>query len=230
MELYVCADPATNKWIPLTPAMLAGGGGGGGGGGTADSTAANQVTQIARETEIRDRLPAAGAASQATLAELNAAMGAQADASAPTNSGAFSLIAFVKRISGILNTITNQLPASLGAKTSAASLSVTQDTDSTLRVRTFQPTLATGSAITLAAGVSSAAQAVAAGTVIRFGNSFSAPITIEFGASSVVAGASSLIEVMPGTAEPFTVPVGATYFAGYCAQAATLKWIAGTGS
>ncbi len=49
------------------PAAGTGGGGGGGGG---DASAANQATQIGLETAIRDRLPAAGAASQATLVEV----------------------------------------------------------------------------------------------------------------------------------------------------------------
>jgi hypothetical protein len=209
----------------------AGTGGGGGGGGTADSTAANQVTQIARETEIRDRLPAAGAASQATLAELNAAMGAQADAQATDDTGSFSLLARIKRLSDLVKQTVNRLPASTGAKSSAGSLSVTQDTDSTWRTRAFQPTLATGGSLPLVAATTSAAQAVTAGTVIRYGNSTSAPIIIEFGTSSgVVATANGAIEIMPGTSEAIMVPSGATYFAAYCAQAATLKWIVGTGS
>jgi hypothetical protein len=235
-------DMSSGEMRELRTTDLAGGGGGGGSGG--DASAANQVAQTARldalvaQTDgveaalqsIDGKLPAAGAASQATLAELNAAMGAQADAQAPTNSGAFSLIAFIKRISGILSTITNQLPANPGAKTAAASLSVTQDTDSTWRTRAFQPTLATGGSLPLAAATTSAAQAVSAGSVIRFGNSGSTPISVEFGSSGVVATANSAIEIMPGTSEAIMVPSGATHFAGYCAQASTLRWIVGTGS
>jgi hypothetical protein len=211
--------------------MLAGGGGGGGGGGTADSTAANQVTQIARETEIRDRLPAAGAASQATLAELNAAMGAQADAQATSDSGAFSLLAMFKRSLAKLTTIGDRLPASLGVKTAAASLSVAPASDGEFITRAFKPfSSSTGSAVTLAAGVSSGVQSVAAGTVVRFGNSGSAAVTIEFGTSSVVATANSLIEIMPGTSEAIMAPTGTTHFAAYCGQATVLKWVAGTGA
>jgi len=65
-------DTDTNKLVPL-------GGPGGAipvtglsGGGSGDASAANQVAQIALETAIRDRLPSAGASSEATLAALNA--------------------------------------------------------------------------------------------------------------------------------------------------------------
>lgn len=51
------ADPSVpGGWRPATAADFAGAAGGG---GTGDASAANQATQITRETEIRDRLPAA---------------------------------------------------------------------------------------------------------------------------------------------------------------------------
>ena len=51
------ADPSVpGGWRPATAADFAGAAPGGGSG---DASAANQATQITRETEIRDRLPAA---------------------------------------------------------------------------------------------------------------------------------------------------------------------------
>ena len=51
------ADPSVpGGWRPATAADFAGASPGGGSG---DASAANQATQITRETEIRDRLPAA---------------------------------------------------------------------------------------------------------------------------------------------------------------------------
>lgn len=199
---------------------LATSGGGGGGGGTADSTAANQATQIGHEAAIRT-------ASEAT----STAIGSQADAVATDDIGSASLIARVKRLTQRISTMIGQIPPSRGALVASQSMSVTQDTDSTWRTRAYQPTLGTGGALALTAATTSAAQAVTAGTVIRYGNSTSAPIIIEFGTSSgVVATANGAIEIMPGTSEAIMVPSGATYFAAYCAQAATLKWIVGTGS
>lgn len=203
-------DPATDRWVPMTAAMLGGTGGGGGGGG--DASAANQAAQIT----------AANA--------LNTAFGAQADAMAATDTGAFSFVALVKRMAQHLQNQNNRLPASLGAKTSALSLSVTPDSETTWRTRAFQPTAGTGAAVPLTAATSSPVQAAAAGTVIRFGNSGGAPIALEFGTSSVVATANSLVEILPGTSEAITVPAGATHFAAFCASAATLKWVAGTGA
>lgn len=199
-------DPATQRWVPMT--QPAGGGGGGGG----DASAANQATQIA----------AANA--------LNTVVGAQADAAAVDDTGAASLIGRIKRLTQRVSSLIAQLPASLGAKTAAASLSVTQDTDSTWRTRAFQPALGTGGALALTAATSSAAQAAAAGSVIRFGNSGGSPINIEFGGSGVVATANSVVEIMPGTSEAITAPNGATHFAAFSTAAATLKWVAGTGA
>lgn len=196
-------DPATGL-----PAFPSGGSGGGGG----DASAANQVTQITAANT------------------LNTAFGAQADAIATTDGGVWSVVSLIKRCNQHLQNLMNRLPTTVGAKTSALSLSVTQDSESTWRTRAFQPTTGTGGALALTAATSSAAQAVAAGTVVRFGNSGGAPITIEFGGSGVVATANSVIEILPGTSEAIMVPVGATHFAAFCASAATLKWITGTGA
>jgi len=157
-------DTSTNQWRALTEDDVGGAGGGGGGGG--DASAANQATQIAAATA------------------LNTAFGAQADATAADDIGAASLMARIKRISVFLSSIQSRLPTNIGARASAASLSVTQDTDTTWRTRAFQPTTGTGGALALTAA----------------------------------------------TSEALMVPSAATHFAAFCASAATLKWITGTGS
>jgi hypothetical protein len=197
---------------------------------------ANNNTQTAG-LYVPGRAPAADSApvvlsaeDSAALTGLNTAVGAQADAAAADDTGPASMLGRIKRMTQRLSTLIAQLPASLGSKTAAASLSVTQDTDTTWRTRAFWPITGTGAALALTAATSSAAQAVATGTVIRFGNSGGAPITIEFGAAGVVATANSLVEILPGTSEAIMMPAGATHFAAFCASAATLKWITGTGA
>lgn len=61
-------------------------------------------------------------------ADLSAALGAAADASASTDTGTFSLIALIKRL---LAKFTSQLPASLGQKAMAASMAVVVANDQT---------------------------------------------------------------------------------------------------
>lgn len=84
-------DAVAGMWRPAEPGDFAGGGGGGGGSG--DASAANQTTQITRETEIRDRL------------------GATTDAAATTDTGTFSLLAFVKRALQNWTTLLARIPA-----------------------------------------------------------------------------------------------------------------------
>ncbi len=64
-------------------------------GGSADSTAANQITQIARATEVRDSI------------------GLPADAVASTDAGTFSLIALMKRSLGQWTSLISLLPTAL---------------------------------------------------------------------------------------------------------------------
>ena len=77
---------------------------------------------------------------------------------------------------------------------------------------------------------SSAARAITVGEVIRFSNAGTNPIAVAFGAAGVVAVAATAMDVMPGTAESFTVPAGTTHFAAIMASGSgTLKWTRGTG-
>lgn len=64
--LIHAVDSGGNK-VPVTVAMLSGGGGGGGGGG--DASAANQLTEISRLVEIRNRL--SGSDSDVIFTKLN---------------------------------------------------------------------------------------------------------------------------------------------------------------
>jgi len=125
--------------VNLAGADISAGGGGGGG----DASAANQATQITAanltNTEIgalNETAPASDTASAGVngrlqrvaqnLTSIFGGTGAAADAAASSDTGTFSLIALVKRL---LQKVTAQLPASLGAKTSAASLSVVPASD-----------------------------------------------------------------------------------------------------
>mgnify|MGYP000240406389 CR=1 FL=1 len=105
--------------------------------------------------------PAYGAEGTATLvdathglpvvdAAVEAGVGAPADAAASSDAGTFSLVALVKRLLG-------KLPASLGAKTSAASLSVVLASDQAA----LPPTIRAGSS-TAATAIVTAANGVAA--------------------------------------------------------------------
>lgn len=77
---------------------------------------------------------AATAANQATL---NTAFGQQSDAEAGSASGAFSLMALVKRLGSQLTLMSNKLPASLGTKTAATSLSTTPASDANVSRETY---------------------------------------------------------------------------------------------
>lgn len=86
--------------------LLGGSGDGAGGGG--DASAANQNTQIARETNIRD------------------AIGAAADAAATSDSGSFSLLAFVKRAAANWTTLLARIPALVSGRMPVDGSGVTQ--------------------------------------------------------------------------------------------------------
>lgn len=83
----------------------------GGGGGTGDASASNQTLQIAQETAI------------------NTVLGTTADAAAASDTATATHVSLFKRLLQRIATLITQLPASLGAKTSAASLSVTLASD-----------------------------------------------------------------------------------------------------
>lgn len=90
------------------------------------------ITNTAFTANAGLNLNTSGLALESTgnLAALNTNLGAQNDAAATTDTGTFSLVAFVKR--GLQNwtSLLSRLPSSLGAKSTATSLSTTSATDS----------------------------------------------------------------------------------------------------
>lgn len=87
-------------------------------------------------TLVQPSLPD-NAATAANQVAANNAFGQQSDAAAGNDSGAFSLMAYIKRISSMIVFLRAQLPASLGPKTSALSLSVAPSTDANLSRETY---------------------------------------------------------------------------------------------
>jgi hypothetical protein len=121
----VAFKDANNKMTyvsPTNPLPVTGGGGGGGGGGAVTSIDGGIVT-----------------------------IGAKADTAATDTTSAWSLVSLLKgilgKLSAALAVTVAQLPASLGIKTSAASLSVTPASDAN-----FATTLTSGTAVALTAG------------------------------------------------------------------------------
>lgn len=123
-----------------------------------------------------------------------------------------------------LDGMSAKLPATLGAKAAAAALPTV--------ATPFEPTA--GSTVSHSVSTTAlAAVACTAGSVIRFGNSGALPIGIRFGASDVAAviTAPTSMDIMPGTAEVFTVPPGVTHWSAIMASGSgTLKTTFGVGS
>lgn len=242
-------DVALNRWRSLTTNDLPGAGAGVAG----DASAANQLTQIGLETEIRNRLPVtphaqpltdnqlraaavpvsvgslplpAGAASDSTLTSISTATGGQTSNPAPADGmGDYGLIAGIKR--GLLNwaALLSRLPASLGGKGAAASLPTV--------ATPFEPVA--GSTISYSCSTTAlAAVACTPGTVLRFGVAGSAAIGIRFGNSSAVSAAitaATAMDIMPGTAEAITVPADASHWSAIMSSGTgTLKVTLGAGS
>lgn len=95
----------------------------GGGSGTSDTTEATQLQVKTAVQAINAKIPASPATS-AGQDSTNAAIGAPADAAAAADDSAAGIIALIKRGLTRWATLLGRLPASLGAKTSAASLPV----------------------------------------------------------------------------------------------------------
>lgn len=221
MSTLLIFDVAENGFRPLRTTDLGSGGGGGG-----DASAANQTTQIGIETAIRDRLPAslgakaASASLAVTLAADGAgvqALGAPADASAGTDTGSASMIGLLKRLLSV------KLPTTLGNKAAGAALATVGTP--------FEPI--PGSTVSHSCSTTAlAAVACTAGEVLRFGVAGAAAIGIRFGTSTVAVDitAATAMDIMPGTAEAFTVPAGATHWSAIMASGTgTLKVTRGAG-
>lgn len=169
----VYTDPVTgNRLVPLqcdSDGRLVVSGGVGGGGGSSDTT---EATQQLVKTAVQ---------------AIDADIGAPADAAATTDAGTFSLIALVKRLLG-------KLPASLGIKTSAASLPVVLASDQA--TLTVAPVLTAGghiSATTAASGTGYVAFAAQACKQLTICNGSGVDIGV------TVAGAGVEVPVFAGT-------------------------------
>lgn len=83
-------------------------------------------------------------ANAATLAQQQlqaAALGAPADAVAGSDTATASIIALMKRVATVISSMSAKLPASLGGKTAAQSLSVTPATDANLAKESYTVTI-----------------------------------------------------------------------------------------
>lgn len=139
-ELVTLANGVTiqRTWVDQgdgTHALkVAGSGGGGGGGG--DASAANQVTGNNTLTAISGKLPATlgakatSAALAVSIATDDAQFGAKTTASA-IGAGGSGVIGWLSDAVAQLKALVLQLPASLGIKPAAASLSVAPASDAT---------------------------------------------------------------------------------------------------
>jgi hypothetical protein len=138
--------------------------------------------------------------------------GARAQTVATDDTGTWSLVQLTKRGLQRASSASDSLTALL-----------TQATN-------FRPALGSTQSMSVTA-ISSAAQAVTAGDVIRYSNAGTKPIAIMFGGSGVTAGYATALDIMPGSSEAITVPATATHFAAICntGDSGTLKWTRGTG-
>lgn len=91
----------------------------------------------------------------------------------------------------------------------------------------FQPEATT---TTLAVTTASARVALPAGDTLRLSNAGDVAISVRFGDGTVTA-ATTAMDILPGSAEVFRVPAGATHIAGIVAAGtATLKLTPGSGA
>ena len=171
------------EWVQQVE-IVGGGVGGEVGGGTSDTTEATQLLVKAAVQTIATRTPA----SPATAAGqdlTNTAVGAPADGAAAGDTSAVGIIALLKRGLQRWTALLAVLPASLGAKTSAASLPVVLASDqatvpvaATARTCTGRQTLALTANVvtTLTVPANSVAAAIQAdGNTIRITLSGSDP-------------------------------------------------------
>lgn len=162
------------EWVQQVEIVA--GGVGGGGGGSSDTT---EATQLLVKTAVQN---------------LDADVGAKADAVATTDTGTFSITALIKRGLQRWTSLLAILPASLGAKASAASLPVVLASD--------QATLSVAPVLT-AGGHISATTAVSGTGYTAFGAQACKQVTICNGSGVdigvTVGGAGVEVPVFAGT-------------------------------
>lgn len=110
-------------------------------------------------TDTQLRASAVTIADASTVA-VNTAIGAQADSAATTDTGSFSLLAFIKRTLQNWTTLQAKIPA-VGATTSALSIPVTLSTDGSFVVLTGSQTEAAPATDTASSGINGRLQRIA---------------------------------------------------------------------
>lgn len=145
---------------------------------------------------------------------------------ANADTGSFSLNALVKRALAGLTTLLAQTAKGITTKVAAQSVNPASDADP-FPILVFQPTAAP---TVLAVSTTSVNGALPAGAIIRISNGSSVPVCVAFGNSGIVATNSDM-DVLPGNAECFRPPAGATHIAAIMAQGTTtLKVTPGNGA
>ena len=182
-------------------------------------------TQVQATLYPPGREAAADSFSVALSNEDRASLGATTDAAAAAaGTGDYSLIAGLKR--SLLNwaSLLGRIPASLGSKAASGAFATV--------ATPFEPI--PGSTVSYSCSTTAlSAQACTAGEVLRFGNANSLAIGIRFGDNTVAASitAATAMDIMPGTAETFTVPGSATHWSAIMASGTgTLKTTRGAGA
>jgi hypothetical protein len=184
---------ASGKKAYAVAALAAGTGGGGG-----DASATNQTAQIAQETLINTRLgdvtaPAAGSVNY-RLAALLTAMGSPLQAGATVNSaqsGAWNITNITGSISlptgaaldASVTAMSAKLPATLGIKTSALSMSIAPASDAVFAVTAAQATASNLNAQVQGPGAAAATPVGNPNRIAARGNS-AAPTAVTAGQAS----------------------------------------------
>jgi hypothetical protein len=220
-------DNSDFKWVPMTQPGTSTSGPSGGG----DASAANQIAGNASLTSIGSKV-----ATEATLAAQAARFGALAEAAPATDTASAGLNGRLQRIAQRLTSLIALLPAGLGAKTSAASLSTTPASDAAYVGKPFTPVVVATVSETVAHACSTTALTAVActsGEALRFGNPGSLAIGFMFGPAAVASTITyaTAMDIMPGSVEVFTVPPGVTHYSAIMPSGTgTLKRTRGAGA
>lgn len=153
-------------------------------------------------------------------------IGAGSSAAATADTGTFTINALIKRALAGITTLISLTAKGVTAKAAAQSVNPASDADP-FPILVFQPTAAP---TVLAVSTTSVNGALPAGAIIRISNGSSVPVCVAFGNSGIVATNSDM-DVLPGNAECFRPPAGATHIAAIMAQGTTtLKVTPGNGA
>lgn len=162
------------------------------------------------------------ATTDAATSSLDTNLGAKADAVATTDTGTFSLIALVKKLNQSLTAMIAQLPASLGAKTSANSFSVVPASDAIFNTKPKAITNSFDENLSLTtAGSTFTAPANAIGFKIMADDTNSANVRYKAGAT---ASTTSGMQLQAGRAEDHQGGSNVSIFAESDTQKVMIQW------